>query len=231
MPRFLVLLLALDRFEIEDWGFNPLLDTNAERDRTEIQVNRNPSTDSVPRRSTTITLDALSMDTAATPSSEKSIEKLELKLQLDDPRKHVRYILLGRDTRVYPAEQTGRNSPSDIVVKISWIQETRDSEVDILKRAWAVAKTDESVRGHLPQVLGHRDFPECATGRLRQSLQEDTPRDWQTVKVPRILRAIAFRSLRPITTLTGEKFMKAFFDCFECNSKPLRVSLLLKYLF
>ena len=98
-----------------------------------------------------------------------------------------------------------------MIVKFSWPEETRDSEVEIIKEAMRIGETNELVRGRLPEMLGDIDPPyvTCSTRIIRAFLGLDATG-------ARVLRVIAFKRLKELRYLDEEDMLIAFLDCFFC---------------
>ncbi|KAF8624594.1 hypothetical protein AX17_007087 [Amanita inopinata Kibby_2008] len=161
LPHFGVLLLALQRFTEAEWGIIPQLHGAL----------FNPS------RVLTIPCSATSNE----PQTE---------IVIDSDKKPLRrsYALCGRQTRVYEArrklDESGEN---DLVIKIYFPELARVSEVEIIEEASKWEETEPDIRGHLPRVVCHMDFPDYATDRIRRDLglrNEERPR---STRVPRVI--------------------------------------------
>jgi hypothetical protein len=101
---------------------------------------------------------------------------------------------------------------NDLIVKFSWPNETRKSEVEFIEEARKIGEENGLVKGHIPTVLGHMDPPflTCSTKPIRQFLGLSVDR-------ARVLRVIAFRRLGEIKLLDEEDMFIAFLDCFFCK--------------
>lgn len=205
LPAFLVLLLALDRFEVEDWGLNPLVDPGG--------VERQYHGTLSPNANLSITLDVPTHSLSTVTIGSETV-----KVKVDETFIHRPYVFLGRGTQVYPVSVVG-HPELHAIAKISWIEDVRDSEVEVLAKAWEVAREvareDATVRGHIPEVIAFRDYPQFATGKIRKSL-EIVPETGSRRTTSRVLRVTIFLRLDPLTSLVGEAFLRAFFDCFQC---------------
>jgi hypothetical protein len=101
----------------------------------------------------------------------------------------------------------------DLVLKISWPETSRPPEWRIVAHAQDLGKTDEFIRGHIPEVKCGRDFDRYSTQRIRDFLDLQHGREPGT----RTLRLIVMNRLRPIHDLDGEQLWDAFWDCFGCR--------------
>jgi len=138
----------------------------------------------------------------------------------DDPV-HGGINLAGRSTGAAGArEWDGRDldlskdprKANDLVVKFSWPEETRVSEVTVIDKAEEVGGSNDLVKGRIPKMIGDIDPPylTCSTGLIRKFLGLETAG-------ARVLRVIAFRRLGEIKYLDEEDMLIAFLDCFFCE--------------
>jgi len=86
-------------------------------------------------------------------------------------------------------------------------------EVDIINKPREAREGDIDIN-HLPVVLGYEDFG-YKTGDVRGALGLCDTEGGQPLS--RVLRGIVFPCLRPITTLAGEGFVRAWFECVRCE--------------
>ena len=99
----------------------------------------------------------------------------------------------------------------NLIFKISWPETSRVAEWRIVAHAQTLGKTDEFIRGHIPEVKSGRDFDRYSTQRIRNFLK------LQREQVgTRTLRLIVMKRMRPIHDLDGEEFWDAFWQCFAC---------------
>ena len=101
----------------------------------------------------------------------------------------------------------------DLVLKISWPETLRPPEWRIIMHAQGLGKTDEFIKGHIPEVKYGRDFDQYSTQRIRDFLGLQCRIEPGT----RTLRLIVMNRLRPIHDLDGEQLWGAFWDCFGCR--------------
>jgi hypothetical protein len=119
--------------------------------------------------------------------------------------------------RKQPRDVGTRNQEDrDLVVKVYWPEASRVAEEEIIKEARRIGEGNDAVKGHLPDLIHSQDLAEYSTDRIRRAFGI-------SVGNHRVLRIILFRRLYPITDLTGDKFWKAFWECFSCKCtlKPL----------
>ncbi|KAI6000199.1 hypothetical protein F5J12DRAFT_914380 [Pisolithus orientalis] len=146
LPRFLVLLYALQRFNLEDWGRNTEFQPNLEGDRIEshtIEVNGK-----------TLTLD----------NSER-----KTRLGLGGRGTHV------MDITCYTQKQEKLTETADgMVAKIYWAEEARMAEEEILVHVEKIAQQVRNVQGHVPVLLFSQRFP-VSTCKIRRALGLTNP--------------------------------------------------------
>ncbi|KAF9245420.1 hypothetical protein BU15DRAFT_71172 [Melanogaster broomeanus] len=148
LPRFLVLLYALQRFELEEWGrntaFKPSLKGNDNESHT-VEVDGKELTLDNEGRATRFGLGG-----RGTAIMDVVCEKLK---------------------REKPAQAI----EGGMVAKIYWAEEARVSEKDILKCVKEVAEQNEAVRGHVPILLLSKNFTGLSTSTIRKSLGPKDP--------------------------------------------------------
>jgi Fungal protein kinase len=192
LPYFLVLLLAFQRFTMDDWGMMSafrVLEGHSEKQ----------CSFSFPA-------------TATSPAVDVAIDKMA--------NLHDHYGMVGRATRVACASSQSPHPRNDIktlgglelVLKIYWPEASRIPEGQIIEAAAKVGEHNDHVMGHLPDLICSHD-PGYSTSVVRKALGIVS-------NGPRILRVILFRKLYPITDFIGEKFWKAFWECFRCEYFP-----------
>jgi Fungal protein kinase len=131
------------------------------------------------------------------------------------------YGIAGRGTRVFLAESKSTDPRDgkktlvkvDLVLKTYWPEMSRTREDDIVRTAMKIGETNHHVAGHLPDLICSHDFDEHSTGIIRKHLGIATNGN-------RVFRAMLSRRLYPITELVGERFWKAFWECFRCKCRP-----------
>ena len=201
LPHFLLLLLIFQRFDDAKWGHF------AKCPRSGVSMER-----------------ANDPMTVSLVANAETDEKTTVVFY---PQEHEIYMgntLIGRGTSVIG----GREGPSpdsthfgdavklqegnDVVVKIYWPEETRTSEVEILKKAREYGERIDFIGNHIPEMVCHLDpnFPCSSTKTIRQflGLHEDGSRR---------LRIIAFRRLLSIKSLKEKDMLTAYLQCFFCE--------------
>jgi hypothetical protein len=100
-----------------------------------------------------------------------------------------------------------------VVVKWSWVPETRTPEADIVNNARRIATNNRlDMLHHLPKIYHHQEFsnliPEC-----QKNLANNLPDLYEK----RVLRLIVLQELSPITALTDpEELAQAYKQIFDC---------------
>jgi hypothetical protein len=189
LPHFLVLLLCFERFTSRDWGIIPTFKF-ADHDNDHCLLSFPPS---------------------------PSFSAVDVVVNhADKIRNH--FGIVGRATQILPAISHSKD-PQDVskslgdmelVVKVYWPEASRVAGGEIIERARQIAKQNDVVNGHIPDLICSHDFDEYSTKEIRTALGIVS-------KGHRLLRVMLFRRLYPITDLTGEKFWKAFWECFCCK--------------
>ena len=81
----------------------------------------------------------------------------------------------------------GRNlGDMDLVVKVYWPEAFRAGEGQIIEKAHEIAKRNDAVNGHLPDLICSHDFDEYSTKRIRMAFGIAT-------ESHRVLRVMLFR--------------------------------------
>ena len=199
LPHFLLVLLIIQRFDLARWGFfTEFHGSSIQRVRENHQV---------------YILKATFKGSTA------------IIFPYDDPV-HSGINLAGRSTgaagaRLGDGGEKSINSKdvrkdNDLIAKFSWPEETRLSEVDVIKKAMEIAESNDLVKNHIPTMLGDLDPPyiTCSTSIIRTFLDLD-------VTGARVLRVILFRRLKEIKYLDEEDMLIAFLDCFFCKFLPV----------
>ena len=229
LPRFLILLFAFQRFKLEDWGFNTILDPQSEIIHGLKKVHKSNR--------------FLPESHFVFPPPELSVSApVETTVLTKSPVHHV-YSLVGRGTSVFSGTACTKAPPTrgsgvpqgsgkgpaavddisfatpdkdpKVVVKIYWPEESRLSEGRIISEAYKRGKGNLDIVEHLPKMYLEHDFPEHSTNHIRDALRLTRPDGWRAT---RILRLAVFLKLDPIIALGGEEFMKAYLDCVRCAS-------------
>ncbi|KAG2127931.1 uncharacterized protein EDB93DRAFT_1340893 [Suillus bovinus] len=191
LPRFFVLLLIMQRMGYEQWGLNRVFEPE-------------------PGFSGPVLVKDTQID-------------LELDVKSDERVTH--FGIRGRATTVFPVKSEAlsgrprgphfRNESPELVAKLYWPEETRQSEPDILNEVYKIAQTDPDVLGHVPELVWFHKFEETSTSKIRIALGlKDAERAKQG---SRVLYIIVFRKLIPITTLSGKEFLTAWWQIVKCH--------------
>jgi len=204
LPRFLVLLLIMQRLPYAEWGHNPLFG---------------------PECGFSGKIDVW---------DEEKKMAIDLEFDFRSPERTTHYGLRGRATNVFPVKsealsnlakelaenRPGRNETEELVAKIYWPEETRQSEADILKMVHEIAAKHPKVKDHVPDVIWSHKFADTSTAKIREALGIDFAEVGG-----RALYIIVFRKLRPITALSGDEFLRAWWHALACKCfSPLRCS-------
>jgi len=193
LPRFMVLLLIMQRMQNVQWGLNPLF-ARATGSAPQIHV------------------------------EDKDLGSVDLKFIVDTEDRTTHYGLRGRATNVFPVESKrlsqlmqqhpSENSSNEMVAKLYWPEEARESEADILRKVQEFAEDyPDDVKGHIPEMVWFHKFDETSTANIRKTLGIDDPE-----RGSRVLYIIVFRKLLPITSLKGDDFLRAWWQVVVCTS-------------
>ncbi|KAG0696690.1 hypothetical protein DFH29DRAFT_1082776 [Suillus ampliporus] len=203
LPRFMVLLYAFQRFDLEDWGRNKHFKEVKEGEHIKEGVLR---------------FDLRPEDLGDVELGDMELGGVDLEIHTSDEERVTHYGLKGRATNVFPvtSEALSKKFPEieedGMVAKIFWGEEQRTSEPEILSKVFDIAdKEQETVKGHVPQLLWHCKVKN-PTSAVRQALNLVEP-----TKGSRVLYILVFRKLRPITELDGEDFFTVWRQCILCH--------------
>ncbi|KAG1803660.1 uncharacterized protein HD556DRAFT_1437417 [Suillus plorans] len=196
LPRFMVLLLSIQRMPFVEWGYNQVFEPEHEP-LGEILV----------------------------PDKDIGEVDLAFNLKSDDCTTH--FGVRGRATTIFPvrseklsalvpklAHHNPYNPTNELVVKLYWPEEERESEGEILQKVYEVAKEDKEgkVKYHVPEMVWSHKFEDTSTANIRRALGlKDAERG------RRILYIIVFRKLEPITNLSGKQFLTAWWHTVVCH--------------
>jgi hypothetical protein len=155
---------------------------------------------------------------------DKKIGVVDLKFNLTSDERIVHFSMCGRATPVFPVEcvalsalvpQLPHHNPTDkLVAKLYWPEEGRKSEVDILQKVYEIAKKDEEVKvkHHVPELVWSRMFENTSAANIRRALGIDVAETGRR----RVFCIIVFRELLPITKLSGDEFLSAWWQIVVC---------------
>ncbi|KAG2052907.1 hypothetical protein BDR06DRAFT_1021720 [Suillus hirtellus] len=191
LPRWSVLLLIMQRMGYEQWGLNRVFEPEPEF------------------------------------SGKVMVEDTQINLELDVKSKErvTHFGIRGRATTVFSVKSEAlsglRRDPCflnelpELAAKLYWPEETRQSEPDILEEVYKIAQRDPNVQGHVPELVWFHKFKETSTSKIRVALGlKDAERAEQG---NRVLYIIIFKKLIPITTLSGEEFIAAWWQVAKCH--------------
>jgi hypothetical protein len=158
---------------------------------------------------------------------DKYKRKVDLTFNLKSKDYTTHLDLRGRATKVFPVTSTmlsslprdhGVNDTDELVAKMYWPEESRQSEPDILEEVYKIADRElEEVDGHVPEMVWFHKFEETSTTNIRRALGIDGA-DGSS----RVFYLIVFRKLRPITELSGKEFLRAWWHVVLCRYPLLR---------
>jgi hypothetical protein len=164
---------------------------------------------------------------------DKKIGVVDLKFNLTSDERITHFGMRGRATAVFPVESVAlsalvpqlpqynpHNSTDKLVAKLYWPEEGRKSEVDILQKVYEIAKKDEEgkVKHHVPELVWSRMFEDTSAGNIRRALGiDDAETGWPVFYI------IAFRELLPITKLSGDEFLSAWWQIVVCMCSPFYI--------
>jgi len=190
LPRFLVLLLIMQRLPYVHWGHNQLFEP-APGVLGKIAV------------------------------EDEKLGTVDLRLHLDSPERVTHYGLRGRTTNVFPVtrklSQEARKLPSlsktdELVAKLYWPEQSDESEAEILEEVHNIATGKAEVKDHISEVIWSNKFEGTSTAKIRKALGIDDAQGGN-----RVLYIIVFRKLRPITELSGDEFLRAWWHAVVCR--------------
>ncbi|KAG2072831.1 hypothetical protein BDR04DRAFT_1096036 [Suillus decipiens] len=188
LPRFMVLLYALQRFDLHDWGrnkyFHPIQVEGKQCHEFKIK--------------------------------DEELGEVDLLLHTSHDERVTHYGLQGRATNVVPVTSEAltkkySNFQHGMVAKIFWGEASRTSEPEILEKVREIAKMHDSVKGHIPELLWHHQFTN-PTSAIREALGVPDP-----TKGSRVLYILVFRKLELITELHGKELFDVWYQCILCH--------------
>jgi len=153
-----VLLYALQRLKLEQWGLNPSLDERVRRGHFGT-FDRNDAGEIVEPKSTLKTEDGM---------------EFELMRRVF----HSNLGIIGRGTVTVQAKLKGGPPGKIHAVKIYWPEESRPNEAEILRTAMEKAGDDPDITNHIPRVFATQDYP-YRTGIVRKALGFPESKDGQ----------------------------------------------------
>ncbi|EUC60742.1 hypothetical protein RSOL_362430 [Rhizoctonia solani AG-3 Rhs1AP] len=150
LPRFLVFLIAIQRFDLADWGFDKELDPSISLHHTSSsQITPQPIEYEVNQKVGRLKVNF-------TPDIEKHLHEV--------------FGIKGKSTNVFQVSAQGQ---PPLVAKLYWPNHNRPHEVKIIEHA----RMDGRLINHLPTVRGWRDIDPIGTRRIRDQLgiSSDSP--------------------------------------------------------
>ncbi|KAJ3518004.1 hypothetical protein NMY22_g13840 [Coprinellus aureogranulatus] len=210
---FFLLLLAIQRFSNEDWGFLPGFDklvglaegASYTLDLADCQASAEEETGTSPA----------GQQTPAEVVSDGPIFTGE-----KGNMKRPQFGLIGRATGVL----YGAIGQREVAIKLSYPEKCRDREKEFVDRA----KKDFDKRGYedynpcdyLPEILAAKEYTEFQSGPLRQAVLEKEEGYASIERANRVPYLLAMPKYDPISSLTTdwEVFLGAFFALFYCHA-------------
>ncbi|KAG2087331.1 hypothetical protein BD769DRAFT_1617619 [Suillus cothurnatus] len=188
LPRFMVLLFALQRFDFHDWGRN--------KDVIPVQVEGKQCHEF--------------------KIKDVELGEVDLLLHTSHDERVTHYGLQGRATNVVPVTSEALtkkygNFQDGMVAKIFWGEASRTSEPEILDKVKGIAKVHPTVQGHIPKLLWHHAFTN-PTSVIREALGVSEP-----TKGSRVLYILVFSKLHLITELDGRELFDVWYQCILCH--------------
>jgi hypothetical protein len=203
----MVLLFIMQRMGYKQWGLRPLFEPEPEH-TGEIIVEYEEDKDKD------------NLDKQGQDKRKSQKKRVDLTLDLKSHERTTHFGLRGRATTVFPATSKALsalprrshslNESTEFVAKLFWPEEARQSEPEILEEVYKIANENEDVMGHVPDMVWFHKFEETSTAIIRNALGID-------VMGSRVLYIIVFRKLVPITTLSGEDFLLAWWEVVKCK--------------
>ncbi|KAG1869234.1 hypothetical protein C8R48DRAFT_700775 [Suillus tomentosus] len=196
LPRFVVLLFIMQRMGYKQWGLHPLFEPEPGYEG-EIIVEYEDDTEGHNKK-----------------------RCIDLTLDLNSEKRTTHFGLRGRATTLFPVKSKALsalprrshflNESTELVAKLFWPEEARQSEPEILEEVYKIASADPDVLGHVPEMVWFHKFEDTSTAIIRKALGIDDAGS-------RVLYIIVFRKLDPITTLSGEEFLLAWWEAVKCH--------------
>ncbi|CAL1716200.1 unnamed protein product [Somion occarium] len=217
LPRFLVLLLVLQRFSTMDlWGFNPILDPIV-----------------VQYHSGQLPLSQMGNISQEPFDLEIPVEGGKIKVNLDPKEnEYSRHTLVGRGTRVFQGSEgilfRDPDNPEVLMnerarhaaIKIYWPDSSRPSEQTVVQKAREAAeKIDPGLLDNLPKIYGACTLSKYETGHIRKFLElwDLDSGTKERVYRSRTLNVIISEWLEPLWKLPPYNFTLAWYDIVRCH--------------
>ncbi|KAG2120014.1 hypothetical protein BD769DRAFT_1641729 [Suillus cothurnatus] len=196
LPRFMVLLLAIQRMPYAEWGYDRVFEPKPGF-AGEVRV------------------------------PDEDMGEVDLTFDLKSDKRTTHFGLRGRATTVFPVKSkklsalvptlphhNPHNTTNELVAKLYWPEEERESEAEILQKVYKIADEDEEgkVKHHVPEMVWSHKFEDTSTAGIRRTLGlQDAERG------SRVLYIIVFRKLDPITDLSEDEFLSAWWQIILCH--------------
>lgn len=220
LPRFLVLLLAFQRFRVEDWGIVRCLNPAA---LVHLGVVEHPDPNArkepcPPVPDINLPLEGSHFAGPPRIMSDMNPREGSLVIKAKKYLSNQPHHICGRATSVFKAVYDGKA----LACKISSPEVQRPHEGDTLTVARAISDAkDPSILDHLPKFYFSADLKAGNTLRARSILGI-------CGKGYRALRVVVLEELAKLTSQTGESFVNAWLDGVTCafpfNLFPLHIS-------
>jgi hypothetical protein len=154
------------------------------------------------------------------------IGEVDLTLDLESDKRTTHFGLRGRATTVFPVtskklsaqitslpHHNPHNPTKELVAKLYWPEEERESEPAILQKVYEIAQKDREgkVKYHVPEMVWFHKFEDTSTAKIRAALGLEGAKRGR-----RVLYMIIFRKLDPITDLSGKQFLAAWWHIVVC---------------
>ncbi|KAG2113446.1 uncharacterized protein F5147DRAFT_46113 [Suillus discolor] len=203
LPRFVVLLFIMQRMGYKQWGLHPLFEPEPGYEgEIIVEYEDNTNKDDWDKK------------------GQDKRKRIDLTLDLRSEKSMTYFGLRGRATTVVPVKSKALsalprrsyflNESTELVAKLFWPEEARQSEPEILEEVYKIAKDDPDVLGHVPEMVWFHKFEDTSTAIIRKALGIDDAGS-------QVLYIIVFRKLDPITTLSGEEFLLAWWEVVKCH--------------
>jgi hypothetical protein len=239
LPRFLVLLLAMQRMQYKQWGFHPLFEPDPKfsgpvfiNDPTLGQVDltfnfasddvcsshfglRGRATTVLPVKSQALLQLLRSRELANKPTAVDPTPPDPPHPTPSDPPPSNEPSAMDPTPHTSAPPPLGpppKNISTEMVAKLYWPEEARLSEPEILAKVHAIAERDLRVQGHVPDMVWFHKFDETSTTHIRKELGMN-----HAAQGSRVFYIIVFRKLEPITALSGAEFRDAWWQIIVCK--------------
>ncbi|KAG2064592.1 hypothetical protein BDR04DRAFT_1109869 [Suillus decipiens] len=158
---------------------------------------------------------------------DEDIGEVDLTFDLKSDKRITHFGLRGRAATVFPVKSkkipalvptlphhNPHNPTGELVAKLYWPEEGRESEAEILKKVYEIVGKDAEgkVKHHIPEMMWYYKSEDTSTPKIRMALGlKDAERS------RRALYITIFRKLCPITKLSGPRFLRAWWHIVVCH--------------